>query len=84
MNSKGGIIRNIPCDLHNEHVNRIPVFKEATGNMDSNFTQTSTTRVARSVIFLDKMAHTCLVSMSCSLLTVTHTTLCVNVHLLEG
>lgn len=45
--AKGGMGNNISCDLHNEHVNRI--FKEAIGNMDSNFTKHSTTRVAHSV-----------------------------------
>ena len=52
VNSKGGIGRNIPCNLFNEHVNRI--FKEAVGNMGSNFTEHSTTRVARSVTLLEK------------------------------
>lgn len=51
---KGGLDNNIPCDLHNKHVNRI--FKEAIGNMGSNFTEHSTTRVARSVTFLDNLA----------------------------
>ena len=52
--SKGGLGRNIPCDLFNEHVNRI--FKKAVGNMGSNFTEHSTTRVARSVTLLEMLA----------------------------
>ena len=55
INTKGGMGNNISCDLHNEHVNRI--FKEAIGNMGSNFTEHSTTRVARSVTFLDNLAN---------------------------
>ena len=55
INTKGGMGNNISCDIHNEHVNRI--FKEAIGNMDSNFTEHSSTRVARSVTFLDNLAN---------------------------
>ena len=54
VNSKGGLGHNIPCDLYNEHVNRI--FKEVTGNMGSNFTQKSSMRVAHSVTFLEKIS----------------------------
>ena len=54
INTKGGMGNNIPCDLHNEHVNRI--FKEAIGNMGSNFTEHSTTRVVHSITFPENIA----------------------------
>ena len=44
----------MPCDLHNEHVNC--VFKEIIGNMCSNFTQEASTKAARAVSSLAKMA----------------------------
>ena len=53
VNAQGGKGKNIPCDLHNEHVNR--VFKEVVANMGSNFTQESSTRVARCVTSLDTL-----------------------------
>ena len=54
INTKGKIGKKIPCDLQNEHVNRI--FKEAIANVGSNFTEYSTTRIACSVTFLEKIA----------------------------
>ena len=54
INTKGGPGRNIPCDLHNEHTNK--VFKEVVGNMGSNFTQKSSTRVARCITSLHNIA----------------------------
>ena len=54
VNTQGGKGKNIPCDLHNEHVNR--VFKEVVANMGSNFTQESSTRVARCVTSLDTLS----------------------------
>ncbi len=53
VNTHGGPGRNIPCDLHNEHINRL--FKEMVGNMGANFTPESSTRAARSVTTLEKM-----------------------------
>ena len=47
VNTHGGSGRNLPCDLHNEHVNRH--FKEIIGDMGANFTKESITRAARSV-----------------------------------
>ncbi len=47
VNTHGGNGRNIPCDLHNEHVNK--QFKEIIRNMGANFTETASTRAARSV-----------------------------------
>ena len=54
VNTRGGKGKNIPCDLHNEHVNC--VFKEVVGNMGSNFTQQSSTRVARCITSLHTIA----------------------------
>ena len=47
INTKGGIGRNIPCDLHNEHVNK--EVKYIIQNMGSNLTEASLQRAARSV-----------------------------------
>lgn len=47
VNSKGGIGRNIPCDLYNEHINK--QVKYIIQNMGSNLTETSLQRAARSV-----------------------------------
>ena len=47
VNTHGGNGRNIPCDLHNEHVNK--QFKGIIRNMGANFTKTESTRAARSV-----------------------------------
>ena len=54
INTHGGKGRNIPCDLHNEHVNRL--FKEIIGDMGANFTETASTRTARSVSTLERLA----------------------------
>lgn len=47
VNSRGGAGHNIPCDLHNEHVNKI--FKGIIGNMGATFTEQATTVAARAV-----------------------------------
>ncbi len=54
INMHGGRGRNIPCDLYNEHVNRL--FKDAVKRMGANFTEKATTRVARSITFLEKLS----------------------------
>lgn len=54
VNTHGGLGRNIPCDLHNEHVNRL--FKEIIGNMGANFTEQASTRAARAVSSLANMS----------------------------
>ena len=53
VNTHGGPGMNIPCDLHNEHVNKL--FKEVISNMGANFTEAASTRAARAVTSL---AHT--------------------------
>lgn len=47
VNWKGGIGKNIPCDLYNEHVNRL--VKHIIQNMGPNLTESSLQRAARSV-----------------------------------
>ena len=51
VNTKGGLGRNIPCDLHNEHVNKL--LKHIIVNMGPNLTETALQRAARSVTALD-------------------------------
>ncbi len=47
VNTRGGLGHNIPCDLYNEHVNK--VIKHNIVNMGSNLTENSLQRAARSV-----------------------------------
>ena len=47
INTRGGKGRNIPCDLHNEHVNRL--LKHIIANMGANMTDEALRRSARSV-----------------------------------
>ena len=47
VNSKGGMGKNIPCDLYNKHVNRL--VKYIIQNMGPNLTEASLQRAARSV-----------------------------------
>ena len=54
VNTHGGNGWNIPCDLHNEHINCL--FKEIVGNMGSNFTQEASTQAAQVVSSLARMA----------------------------
>lgn len=54
VNTHGGTGRNIPCDLHNEHINSL--FKEIIENMGANFTQQASTKAARAVSALTNMA----------------------------
>ena len=54
MNTHGGKGRNIACDLHNEHVNKL--YKEIIGNMGANFTEFASTCAARAVSSLERLA----------------------------
>ena len=47
VNTKGAIGRNIPCDLHNEHINK--QVKYIIQNMGTNLTEASLQRAARCV-----------------------------------
>lgn len=53
VNTHGGLGHNIPCDLYNEHVNKL--FKEIIANMGSNLTEQSLKHAARSVTVLSEM-----------------------------
>ena len=50
VNTHGGLGHNIPCDLHNEHTNKL--FKEVIANMGANLTDTAMQRAARAVTTL--------------------------------
>ena len=54
VNVRGGLGRNIPCDLFNEHVNKL--MKHFIVNMGPNLTETSLQRAARSVTALHNIA----------------------------
>lgn len=47
VNTRGGLGRNIPCDLYNEHINKL--LKEIIVNMGSNLTKEALQRSACSV-----------------------------------
>lgn len=47
VNTEGGLGRNIPCDLYNEHINKL--LKEIIVNMGPNITKEALQRSARSV-----------------------------------
>ena len=54
VNTHGGPGMNIPCDLYNEHVNKL--FKEVISNMGANFTEAASTQVAWAATSLTHMA----------------------------
>ena len=56
MNTHGGLGCNIPCDLHNKHVNKL--FKEIRANMGANLKEEALTRAAHSVTALECMKET--------------------------
>ncbi len=47
VNTHGGQGHNLPCDLHNEHINKL--FKDIISNMGANFSKAASTWAARSV-----------------------------------
>ncbi len=53
VNTHGGPGRNIPCDLFNEHMNKL--FKEILASMGANLTERSIQRAARSVSTLSRV-----------------------------
>ena len=53
MNVKGGAGNNIPCDLYNEHINKL--LKYIIGSMGSNLTESALQRSARSVTALQQI-----------------------------
>ena len=54
VNARGGLGRNISCDLHNEHMNKL--LKHIIVNMEPNLIDTALQRAARSVTALDAIA----------------------------
>lgn len=54
VNTRGGKGRSIPCDLHNEHINKH--LKEIIANMGSNVTECALQRAARSVTALYRIS----------------------------
>ena len=50
INYKGGAGRNIPCDLHNEHINR--TIKDIVNNMGGSLTENAVRRVGKSVTMI--------------------------------
>ena len=52
-NTHGGLGRNIPCDLFNEHVNKL--FKEIITNMGANLSEKCLQRAARAVTTLHQI-----------------------------
>ena len=54
INTCDGIGKNIPCDLHNEHLNKL--FKEIFNNMGANTSEAAITRAARSVTALQEVS----------------------------
>ena len=56
VNTHGRAGMNIPCDLYNEHVNKL--LKHIIGGMGSNLTEASLHRAARSVTTLESICKT--------------------------
>ena len=50
VNIHGGLGCNIPCDMYNEHINKL--FKEVISNMGANLTDVAMQRTARAVTIL--------------------------------
>ena len=57
INTHGGPGHNLPCDLHNKHVNKL--LKEIISNMGANLKEEALTRAARSVTLLKAMRDAC-------------------------
>ena len=55
INTKGGMGNNIPCNLHNEHINKL--LKGVIANMGSNLTEVALRRAAQSVSFIQSICH---------------------------
>ena len=53
VNTRGGLGRNIPCDLYNEHINKL--IKQVIVNMGPNLTKEALQRSAHSVNTLHRL-----------------------------
>ena len=54
INTHSGMGHNLPCDLHNEHVNKL--LKEVIRHMATKFSQKALTSAARSVTYMASVA----------------------------
>lgn len=57
INTKGGAGKNMPCDLYNEHINKL--LKEIIANMGPNLTEQALRCTARSVTSLHIVCQNC-------------------------
>lgn len=74
VNTHGGPGHNIPCDLYNEHVNKL--IKQRIQNMGSNLTEQSLQRAVQSSSSLNLTSSaSCLMQQRMSLLSLLHTPL---------
>ena len=55
VNTRGGLGHNIPCDYHNEHINKL--IKESINHMGANFSQKAMTKIARSVTYVSNLSN---------------------------
>ena len=55
INTHGGLGHNIPCDYHNEHINKL--IKESINHMGANFSQKAMTKIARSVTYISNLSN---------------------------
>ena len=72
VNVRGGAGNNIPCDLFNEHINKL--LKYIIRNMASNLTESALQRAARSVTTLQKICETFDTQSSVPCSTTAHST----------
>ena len=72
INTHGGLGHNIPCDLHNEHVNKL--LKGMIRHMGANFSQNALTNIARSVTYMSSVTN--IFDQQCGIIqdSVAHTT----------
>ena len=56
VNVRGGAGNNLPCDLFNEHINKL--LNYIINNMGSNLTKSALQRAARSITTLEKISET--------------------------
>ena len=74
VNVRGGAGNNIPCDLFNEHINKL--LKHIIRNMGSNLTESALQRAARSVTSLQQVCETFDAQTGVPWRTTAHSTRC--------
>ena len=72
VNVRGGAGKNIPCDLFNEHMNKL--LKYIIQNMGSNLTESALQRAARSVTTLQRISENFDTQSSVPSMTTAHST----------